>query len=144
MKSSPKYEVVLREKDLRRDTFRAGGKGGQHQNKTDSAVRYTHIPTGISAESRSDRSQHANDAIALESLKAKILGVYLMQKKASARERYEAKSDAVFGMKMRSYVLHGASRRVVDHETGWEGDPRKVLDGDIDGLLKTRLLAEVS
>ncbi|WP_422923088.1 peptide chain release factor-like protein [Singulisphaera sp. PoT] len=133
------YRVILREKDLRRDTFRAGGPGGQHQNKTDSAVRYTHIPTGIFAESRSDRSQHANDEIALEALKEKILRLWLIQRGQSVKDAWKRKPDVSFGAQMRSYVLAG-DRRVIDHETEWKGDPRQVLDGKLDGLLRARLL----
>ncbi len=135
----PKYEVTIPAKDLRRATFRSGGPGGQHQNVTDSGVRYTHIPSGIAAESRSDRSQHANDALALDSLKAKLLDIILMRRRASAQDRYAAKPEATYGTKMRSYVTVGHPRRVVDHETGWEGDPAKVLNGDLDELLRVRL-----
>jgi peptide chain release factor 2 len=134
-----RYNVVLREGDLRRDVFRSGGPGGQAQNKIESGVRYTHVPSGISAESRTDRSQHANDSNALESLKEKIIRLFLIRRGESARDAWERKPDVAFGAKMRSYVLTGNARRVVDHETDWSGDPRKVLDGQIDGLLRARL-----
>jgi peptide chain release factor 2 len=135
-----KYNVILHEKDLRRDVFRSGGPGGQAQNKTESGVRYTHIPTGIAAESRTERSQHANDAYALESLKEKIVRLFLLRRGESARDAWEKKPDVSFGAKMRSYVLTGNARRVVDHETEWSGDPRSVLAGQIDELLRTRLV----
>jgi peptide chain release factor 2 len=135
-----KYNVILHEKDLRRDTMRAGGPGGQHQNKTESAVRYTHVPTGISAESRSERSQHANDEYALESLKEKIIRLFLLKRGESVKDAWKQKPDPAFGSKMRSYVLVGSSRRVVDHGSGWKGDPRKVLEGGIDELLRARLM----
>ncbi len=141
--AKPKYRVELREKDLRRDTFRAGGPGGQNQNKTDSAVRYTHLPTGISAESRTDRSQHKNDEIALESLKEKIIRVWLIQRGQSVHAAWERKPDIAFGAQTRSYVLAG-DRRVIDHETGWKGDPRDVLEGRIDDMLKARMVANVA
>jgi peptide chain release factor 2 len=135
-----KYNVILHEKDLRRDVFRSGGPGGQAQNKTESGVRYTHIPTGIAAESRTERSQHANDAYALESLKEKIVRLFLLRRGESARDAWEKKPDVSFGAKMRSYVLTGNARRVVDHETEWSGDTRSVLAGQIDELLRTRLV----
>lgn len=134
-----KYNVILHKKDLRRDTMRAGGPGGQHQNKTESAVRYTHVPTGISAESRSERSQHANDEYALELLKEKILRLFLLRRGESVRDAWKQKPDPGFGSKMRSYVLAGSARRVVDHGSGWKGDPRNVLNGQIDALLDARL-----
>ncbi len=137
--STKRYHVVLRDRDLRRDVFRSGGPGGQAQNKIESGVRYTHLPTGIAAESRSERSQHANSEYALESLKDKLIRLYLIRKGGDERRAYEAKPDVTFGAKMRSYVLHG-QRRVVDHETEWQGDPVKVLNGDLDGLLKARLV----
>jgi len=140
MAKKPKYNVILREKDLRRDTFRSGGPGGQNQNKVESGVRYTHIPTGISAESRSEKSQHANSENSLASLKDKLLRAYLLKKCGSAKEAWERKPDIAFGAKMRSYVLAGNAQRVEDHETGWTGNPRAVLNGDIDDLLKTRLI----
>lgn len=140
MAKKPKYNVILRSKDLRRDTFRSGGPGGQHQNVTESGVRYTHIPSGVAAESRSERSQDANDANALELLKEKLLRAYLLKKGKSAKDVWERKPDIAFGAKMRSYVLAGNAQRVEDHETGWTGNPRAVLDGDIDDLLKTRLM----
>lgn len=140
MAKKPKYNIVLRDKDLRRDTFRSGGPGGQYQNVTDSGVRYTHIPTGVSAESRSERSQHANDENALELLKEKLLRLWLLKRGLSAKDAWDRKPDIAFGSKMRSYVLAGKSQRVEDHETGWVGNPRQVLEGDIDDLLKVRLM----
>jgi len=130
---------VLRECDLRRDTFRAGGPGGQYQNKTESAVRYTHLPTGICAESRSERSQHVNDELARASLEEKLLRIYLLQRGQSIRDAWKHKPEVAFGAQMRSYILAG-DRRVVDHDTGWKGDPKRVLDGEIDDLLKARLV----
>ncbi len=140
MAKKTKYNVILHEKDLRRDTFRSGGPGGQNQNKVESGVRYTHVPTGVSAESRSEKSQHKNGEIALESLKDKLLRLWLLKKGQSARDAYERKPDVSFGAKMRSYVLAGNAQRVEDHETGWTGNPRAVLNGDIDDLLKARLM----
>ena len=135
-----RYHIKLARKDLIRQVFRAGGPGGQHQNKTESAVRYIHVPTGIVAESRSERSQHQNDENALALLKEKLIRLWLLRHKRSAAEAWQRKPDASYGAKMRSYVLVG-QRRVVDHETGWSGDPDCVLNGDIDSLLRARLVA---
>ncbi len=140
MAKKPKYNVILRDKDLRRDTFRSGGPGGQAQNKLETGVRYTHIPTGVAAESRSERSQDANDQNALASLKDKLLRLWMLKRGMSAKEAWERKPDIAFGAKMRSYVLAGNAQRVEDHETGWTGNPRAVLNGDIDDLLRTRLI----
>ncbi len=138
--AKPKYRVILHDKDLKRETFRAGGPGGQHQNKTESAVRYTHVPTGVCAESRSERSQHQNDECALEMLKEKIIRAFLLRRGQSIRDAWERKPDPSFGSQMRSYVLAGQPR-CVDHDTEWKGDPRKILAGQIDELLTVRLKA---
>lgn len=136
-----KYNVIIKPKDLKRYVMRAGGPGGQHQNKTESAVRYVHLPTGIAAESRSDRSQHANDGIALDRLKEKLLAAWLIARGGKAKEIWEAKANPTFGgVQMRTYRLCGNPQVVVDHETGWEGRPRSVLDGQIDELLHARLV----
>lgn len=140
MANKPKYNVILRDKDLRRDTFRCGGPGGQHVNKLETGVRWTHIPTGVSAEGRSERSQDANSQHALAMLKDKLLRIWMLKRGMSAKEAWERKPDVAFGAKMRSYVLAGNAQRVEDHETGWTGNPRAVLDGDIDDLLRTRLM----
>lgn len=133
--------VILRKCDLKRATFRCGGPGGQHQNKTESGVRYTHLPTGIAAESRSDRSQHANNRLALLMLQAKLDEMVADAERAAARLGYESKPRARFGgEQLRSYVLD-CDHRVVDHETGHrESDPRQVLRGRIDGFLRAALL----
>lgn len=135
-----KYRVVIPDKHLKRQVFRCGGPGGQSVNKTESGVRYIHIPSGVAAEARSERSQHKNDAIALESLYEKLIRLWLIQRGKSLKGVWERKPDVAFGAKMRSYILAG-QRRVIDHETEWEGEPRAVLSGDIDDLLKTRLQA---
>jgi peptide chain release factor 2 len=134
-----KPRLVIPSRDLRRDVMRAGGPGGQHQNKTESAVRWTHLPSGIAAESRSDRSQHANSDIALERLHEKLLRLVLIRRGASTRDTWREKPDASFGYQGRTYRLVGQAR-VIDHETGFEADPRNVLAGQIDGLLRSRLL----
>lgn len=141
MKSRPKQpRVILRRSDLTRQTFRAGGPGGQHQNKTESAVRYIHNPTGIAAESRSERSQSVNDAKALELLEQKLLMLWLVKRGRSAKDAWASKPDVSFGAQIRSYVLAGNARRVQDHITGHEEkDPAKVLDGGIDGFIRASM-----
>jgi peptide chain release factor 2 len=130
MKAKPKMRVVLRKCDLIRQTFRSGGPGGQHQNKTESGVRYIHAPSGVAAEARSDRSQHVNDAKALEMLEQKLLMLWLVKHGRSAHEAWASKPDVAFGAQMRSYVLAGNAQRVQDHYTGHEEkNPRAVLSG---------------
>src|SRR5579871_3218418 len=98
-------EIDIRPEDLKRDTFRSGGPGGQHQNKTESGVRYTHLPTGVAAESRSERSQHKNDANALALLKAKLIRMEEEKREAEYAKKYDEKGDVSFGNQIRSYVL---------------------------------------
>lgn len=131
--------IILKRSDCRRETFRAGGKGGQHQNKTESAVRYVHEPTGIRAEARSERSQKQNDGVAWSLLQAK-LDRYVEDKQAAmAAETYAAKPEASFGHQIRSYFLAG-ERRVVDHVTGLKACVDAVLRrGHLQPLIDARL-----
>jgi peptide chain release factor 2 len=133
-------EVALDEEDLRVDTYRASGAGGQHVNKTDSAVRITHIPTGIVVQCQNERSQAQNKATAMRLLRARLLE--LQERKRAeemAAERGEQK-EVAWGSQIRSYVLH-PSQRVKDHRTGHEvGDAQRVLDGDLDGFVREYLL----
>jgi len=132
-------DIVLKDDELKRDVFRAGGPGGQHQNKTESAVRYTHIPTGVAAESRSERSQHKNDALALASLKAKLIRMEEEKREAEYAKKYDEKGDVSFGNQIRSYVLQ-PYQLVKDMRTGYEvGNPRAVLDGGLDGFIESYL-----
>ncbi|MGC8644265.1 MAG: peptide chain release factor 2 [Isosphaeraceae bacterium] len=132
-------DIVLRDDDLKRDVFRSGGPGGQHQNKTESGVRYTHLPTGIAAESRSERSQHKNDANALALLKAKLIRMEEEKREAEYAKKYDEKGDVSFGNQIRSYVLQ-PYQIVKDLRTGFEvGNPRAVLDGDLDGFIDSYL-----
>jgi peptide chain release factor 2 len=133
-------EVDLDEEDLRVDTYRASGAGGQHVNKTDSAVRITHVPTGIVAQSQNERSQAQNKATAMKILRARLLEEEeRKQAEELAAERGEQKA-AEWGSQIRSYTLH-PSTRVKDHRTGHEvGDAQRVLDGDIDGFVREYLL----
>ncbi|MGO9466944.1 MAG: peptide chain release factor 2 [Isosphaeraceae bacterium] len=132
-------DIVLRDEDLKRDVFRSGGPGGQHQNKTESGVRYTHLPTGVAAESRSERSQHKNDTNALALLKAKLIRMEEEKREAEYAKKYDEKGEVSFGNQIRSYVLQ-PYQIVKDLRTGHEvGNPRAVLDGEIDGFIESYL-----
>ncbi len=133
-------EVDLDEEDLRVDTYRASGAGGQHVNKTDSAVRVTHLPTGIVVQCQNERSQTQNKATAMRLLRARLLEAQERKRaEEMAAERGEQKA-AEWGSQIRSYTLH-PSQRVKDHRTGVEiGDAQRVLDGDIDGFVREYLL----
>jgi len=132
--------VEIEDEDLRVDTYRASGAGGQHVNKTDSAVRITHVPTGLVAQSQNERSQAQNKATAMKILRARLLEEEeRKQAEELAAERGEQKA-AEWGSQIRSYTLH-PSTRVKDHRTGHEvGDAQRVLDGDLDGFIREYLL----
>jgi peptide chain release factor 2 len=134
-------EVEINEDDLQVDTYRASGAGGQHVNKTDSAVRITHRPTGIVVQCQNERSQSSNRATAMAMLRAKLLERQERERQQEiAREKGEAQ-DVNFGSQIRSYVLHPYTM-VKDHRTGVEmGDVQRVLDGDLDGFVRSFLLA---
>src|SRR5215207_2570477 len=131
--------VEIDDTDLRIDTYRASGAGGQHVNKTDSAVRVTHVPTGIVAQSQNERSQAQNKATAMQILRSRLLERKELERAEElARERGEQKS-AEWGSQIRSYFLH-PDQRVKDHRTNFEvGDAQRVLDGDIDGFVREYL-----
>jgi peptide chain release factor 2 len=132
-------EVEVDEGELRVDTYRASGAGGQHVNKTDSAVRITHIPTGIVVQCQNERSQAQNKAVAMQLLRSKL--IELQERKRAeelAKERGEVK-DVAWGSQIRSYFLH-PDQRVKDHRTGHEsGDTGRVLDGDLDDFVRDYL-----
>ncbi len=132
-------EVEIDDDDLQIDTYRASGAGGQHVNKTDSAVRITHRPTGIVVQCQNERSQSSNKAEAMTMLRSKLLELQERQRREEiAKERGEAQ-DVNFGSQIRSYVLHPYSM-VKDHRTGYEvGDVARVLDGDLDGFARAYL-----
>jgi len=137
-------DIDLKEEDLKRDVFRCGGPGGQHQNKTESGVRFTHIPTGIAAESRSERSQHKNGANALALLKSKLIRAEEEKREAEYAKKYDEKGEISFGSQIRSYVLQ-PYQLVKDTRTGHEvGNPRSVLDGNIDGFIEAYLRMKLS
>ena len=133
-------DVDLDEEDIRVDTYRASGAGGQHVNKTDSAVRLTHLPTGIVVQCQNERSQLQNKATAMRLLRARLLEEQERERaERLAAERGEQKA-AEWGSQIRSYTLH-PSTRVKDHRTGFEvGDANRVLDGDLDGFIREYLL----
>ena len=131
--------IEIQEKDLRIDTFRASGAGGQHVNKTDSAVRITHLPTNIAVQCQSDRSQIRNRAEALKMLKSKLYELEVNKKKEALDAKENSKSDNSFGHQIRSYVLH-PYQLVKDLRTDYEtGNIQAVLDGEIEGFIKAML-----
>jgi peptide chain release factor 2 len=137
-------EIEVSEDDLQVDTYRASGAGGQHVNKTDSAVRITHRPTGIVVQCQNERSQSSNRATAMVVLRAKLLERKERERQEEiAREKGEAQ-DVNFGSQIRSYVLHPYTM-VKDHRTDHEmGDVNRVLDGDLDGFVRSFLLTAAS
>ncbi len=132
---SDSVEVDIDEKDVRVDTYRASGAGGQHVNKTDSAIRLTHLPTGIAVQCQSQRSQHKNRAQAWKMLRAQLARAEDMKREAEEAENYQSKARVGFGSQIRNYFLH-PDQRVKDARTGFSmGDFQKVLDGEIQGFL---------
>jgi peptide chain release factor 2 len=133
-------EVEVNEEDLRVDTYRAGGKGGQHVNRTDSAVRLTHIPSGLVVQCQNERSQHKNRALAMKVLKARLYERAQAERAAEVERLAGEKKKIDFGSQIRSYTLH-PSQRVKDHRTNCEiGNAQGVLDGDLDPLIRAYLL----
>ena len=131
-------KIEINPADLRIDTYRASGAGGQHINKTDSAVRITHEPTGIVVQCQNDRSQHANKAAAMEMLKSKLYELEMRKRNEEKQALEEGKSDVGWGSQIRSYVLD--SSRIKDLRTGYEvGNTKAVLDGDLDGFIEASL-----
>lgn len=131
--------IEIRECDLRRDTFRSGGPGGQHQNKTESGVRYTHIPTGVAAESRSERSQVKNSANALSLLKAKLYKLEEQKRTAAFEKVYDEKGEVAWGNQIRNYVLQPYTL-AKDVRTGHETPQvHSVLDGELDPFMEAYL-----
>jgi peptide chain release factor 2 len=135
---SDDIEVNINPADLRIDTYRASGAGGQHVNRTDSAIRITHVPTGTVVQCQSDRSQHKNRAYAMKQLKAKLYELEQGKRFAEQQKLEDAKSDIGWGSQIRSYVLDQS--RIKDLRTGVEtSDTARVLDGDIDIFLEANL-----
>ncbi len=133
-------EVEIDEKDLRVDTYRSGGAGGQHVNKTDSAVRLTHLPTGIVVQCQSERSQHKNRSKAMKVLRARLYERAREEQAAKKAALAGEKADVSFGSQIRSYTLH-PTQRVKDHRTDVEiGNAQGVLEGDLDKFIRASLL----
>ncbi len=135
-------EVEIRDDEIRIDTFRSSGPGGQHMQKNETAVRITHIPTGIVVTCQSERSQHQNKTIALKILKARLYNYYKEKEREKLEDVEKEKGDIAWGNQIRSYILH-PYKMVKDHRTGLEsGNPNAVLDGDIDEFIKAFLLMQ--
>jgi peptide chain release factor 2 len=138
-----RVEIDINPADLRTDTFRASGAGGQHVNKTESGVRFTHIPTGIVVASTQDRSQHRNRAIAMDMLRARLYELELSKREAVQAATEAGKTDIGWGHQIRSYVLQ-PYQLVKDLRTGVEkGNPQAVLDGDLDEFMAAALAQRV-
>jgi peptide chain release factor 2 len=137
-------DIEIEEKDLRIDTYRSSGAGGQHVNVTDSAVRITHLPTGIVVSCQNERSQHKNRSSAMKVLKARLYDLKMKEQQANLERIAGAKKEIGFGSQIRSYVLQ-PYQMIKDHRTKVEvGDVNRVLDGDLDTFIKTYLMQKAS
>lgn len=135
-----KIVVDINENDLRIDTYRATGAGGQHVNKTDSAVRITHIPTGIVVQCQNERSQHKNKSMAMKFLRSRLYELKLQEQNKKIEEMNKSKKEIAWGSQIRSYILH-PYKLVKDHRSGLEtGNVNRVLDGDLDDFIEAYLL----
>jgi peptide chain release factor 2 len=137
-------DIEIEDKDLRVDTYRSSGAGGQHVNVTDSAVRLTHLPTGIVVSCQNERSQHKNRSSAMKVLKARLFDLKMKEQQAKLDQIAGAKKEIGFGSQIRSYVLQ-PYQMIKDHRTKVEvGDVNRVLDGDLDTFIKTYLMQKAS
>jgi len=136
-------QVDINEKDLRIDTYRASGAGGQHVNKTDSAVRITHLPSGIVVQCQNERSQHKNKAMAMKILKSRLYEQEMAQRRAEMDKVEDSKKEIAWGSQIRSYILH-PYQLVKDHRTEYEtGNVNQVLDGHLDPFVEAYLLQQM-
>jgi peptide chain release factor 2 len=134
-------EIIIEDKDLRIDTYRASGAGGQHVNKTDSAVRITHLPTNIVVQCQNERSQHMNKAVAMKLLKARLYEAEVKDREKELQKLHSTKKKIAWGSQIRSYILQ-PYRMIKDHRTGLEvGNVEAVLDGDIDKFIEAYLMS---
>jgi peptide chain release factor 2 len=137
-------DVGIDDKDIRIDTYRSSGAGGQHVNVTDSAVRITHLPTGLVVSCQNERSQHRNRDSAMKVLRARLYDLRLKEQQARLDQIGGAKKEIAFGSQIRSYVLH-PYQLIKDHRTKVEvGDVNRILDGDLDGFIKAYLMQKAS
>jgi len=131
--------IEIKPDDLKRDTFRSGGPGGQHQNKTESGVRYTHIPTGIAAESRTERSQHKNDDNAMKLLKSRLFKIEEQKRKAEVEKAYDEKGEVAWGNQIRNYVMQPYTLCKDVRTDQQTPQVNVVLDGDLDPFIQAYL-----
>jgi peptide chain release factor 2 len=137
-----RIEINIRPEDLRVDTFRSGGKGGQNVNKVETAVRITHIPTNIVVACQAQRSQHKNRELAMKMLRSRLYDLEIQKRQAETDKLDETKRDISFGSQIRSYVMQ-PYRMIKDHRTKFEvGDVDRVLDGDLDPFMRSYLMAK--
>ena len=137
-------DIEINPNDLRIDTYRASGAGGQHVNKTDSAIRITHIPTNIVVQCQNERSQHKNKAHAMKVLKSRLYQVEIDKEKEAVRELEDQKKDIGWGSQIRSYVFHPYNM-VKDHRTKFEsGNVQNIMDGDLDDFVRAFLMDNIS
>ena len=137
-----RIEVNIRPEDLKLDTFRSGGKGGQNVNKVETAVRITHLPSGVVVACQAERSQHKNRELAMKMLRSKLYDLELQKRQAHTDKLDETKLDISFGSQIRSYVMQ-PYRLIKDHRTKFSvGDVDRVLDGDLDPFIRTYLMAK--